>query len=228
MKIEFIKDQQDIRPNRSKIITKGKVLSVTSELGHQYIEMGVAKRVDVTSNEQPKSKRNIPFLTWFTNLNTNNKMVFLFGVLAIPGTVVAVLQLQDRYSQTEKMEMASTHTLPEELEQEQTNEPLILKQDENLEEKDSNVFCIQSYRPLELFDGDVLVTLNRNIEYINQQLELKLVDKLSRKTTISKNKTVGDIIYFNDYNISLLSLEKNISTYDLRIKVEMKKADNIR
>lgn len=38
MVIEFIKDTEDIRPNRSKILKKGLVLSCTDELGKQYIK----------------------------------------------------------------------------------------------------------------------------------------------------------------------------------------------
>lgn len=91
--------------------------------------------------------------------------------------------------------------------------------DSNSIEK-QDIFYLQSYRPVELFDGALIVTLNNTIEYINQSIELKLVKKSNGKSEITKNKKVGDILVFEEYTILLLSLERNISTYDLRIKIE--------
>lgn len=106
MKIEFLKDQQDIRPNRPKIILKGTILTVTSELGSKYIEMGVAKRIDIpTQTEINKRGRKIPvispFIDWFTILNVGNKMTFIFGCLTVSSAIIiGVLQLQKTNTQS--------------------------------------------------------------------------------------------------------------------------------
>lgn len=45
MRIKFIKDTKDIRPNRYKTILKGHVDDVTDELGNKYIKAKAAKLV---------------------------------------------------------------------------------------------------------------------------------------------------------------------------------------
>lgn len=86
----------------------------------------------------------------------------------------------------------------------------------------SNQIYLQSYKPIELFSGSLIITLNNSIEAINQEIELKLIDKNSLKTELLKQKKIGDVIRFDKYLITLLSLEKNIQTYDLLIKIEIK------
>lgn len=88
---------------------------------------------------------------------------------------------------------------------------------------DTNMFYLQSYRPVELFDGTLIITLNNSIDAVNGEIELKLVEKSTSKTEIASKKKVGDIVIFGNYIISLLSLERNISTYDLIVKIETKK-----
>lgn len=109
VKIEFIKDHQDIRPNRNKIIPKGKVLTVTGELADQYIELGVAKLLDepTSSNKKLLTKKRISLFSWFINLNTSNQIGIVVLVLAIPGAILAVLELGDRYNKLESVEEAT-------------------------------------------------------------------------------------------------------------------------
>jgi hypothetical protein len=45
MKIKFIKDQKDIRKNRSKVLKKGLEIQLDESLGKEYIKLGVAKEV---------------------------------------------------------------------------------------------------------------------------------------------------------------------------------------
>lgn len=90
--------------------------------------------------------------------------------------------------------------------------------------KPNNIYYLQSYRPIELFDGDLILTLNKSIEYVNQNIELKIVEKSSRSTEITKDTRIGDVYFFNEYIISFISLERNISTYDLKLKIERKDA----
>jgi hypothetical protein len=88
---------------------------------------------------------------------------------------------------------------------------------------DTNKFYLQSYSPVEIFNGALIITLNNTIDAVNGEIELKLVEKITSKTEIASKKKVGDIIIFGNYIISILSLERNISTYDLIVKIETKK-----
>jgi hypothetical protein len=45
MQIEIIKDIQDIREGRTKMLYKGRVLIVTEELGKEYLKTKSAKEV---------------------------------------------------------------------------------------------------------------------------------------------------------------------------------------
>lgn len=86
----------------------------------------------------------------------------------------------------------------------------------------NNIIYLQSYRPVELFDGNLILTLNNSIEAVNQEIDLKISRKDSLKNELLKNKQIGDVIKFDKYFITLLSLEKNIQLYDLLIRVESK------
>lgn len=85
-----------------------------------------------------------------------------------------------------------------------------------------NKIYIQSFKPIELYNGNLVVTLNNSVEAINGEIELKVVSPKNSLTEIFKNKKVGDLIEFNNYRIILSSLKKNIMTYDLIIKIEQK------
>lgn len=89
--------------------------------------------------------------------------------------------------------------------------------------EDTSKFYLQSFSPVELFNGALIITLNNAIDAVNGEIELKLVEKSTSKTEIASKKKVGDIVHFGNYTISLLSLESNISTYDLIVKIETKK-----
>jgi signal peptidase I len=88
---------------------------------------------------------------------------------------------------------------------------------------EKNEFYIQSYSPIELFDGELIITLDNSIEYVNQDIKLKIISKISGNSIKTKGAKIGDVIEFDKYTISLLSFNRNISTYDLIIKVEPKK-----
>jgi hypothetical protein len=89
--------------------------------------------------------------------------------------------------------------------------------------EDTSKFYLQSYSPKELFNGAIIITLNNSIDAVNGEIELKLVETSTLKTEIASKKKVGDIVTFGNYIITLLSLERNISTYDLIVKIEKKK-----
>lgn len=93
---------------------------------------------------------------------------------------------------------------------------------ETISLRDQNKYYLQSYRPIELFDGKLIITLNNIIEYVNQDIDLKIISKDNGETIITKGKKIGDLIEFGSYLITFSSLERNISTYDLVIKVESK------
>lgn len=83
-------------------------------------------------------------------------------------------------------------------------------------------FYLQSYSPVEIFNGELIIVLNKIINSVNDDIELKILDKNILNTEIIGYKKVGDNVNYGNYIISLLSLERNISTYDLMIKVEKK------
>ena len=88
--------------------------------------------------------------------------------------------------------------------------------------KEQNKYFLQSYRPIELFEGRLIVTLINTIEAVNQNIDLKIISKDSGQSIITNGKKIGDLIEFDEYLISFSALQKNISTYDLIIKVETK------
>jgi hypothetical protein len=85
---------------------------------------------------------------------------------------------------------------------------------------DTNIYYLQSYHPIEISNSELILTLNNSIEFVNQNIELKIVEKHSGTSEITKNIKVGDVYIFNDFIFSFLALEKNISNYDLKLKIE--------
>ena len=227
VKIEFIKDQEDIRPNRQKIIPKGKILTIAGELADQYIEMGAAKIIENPTDEELNKTNRINSTNsagkWWRKQSDTMKV----GLLTISTMILLFVaaRLYDRpnnsTSRPEKPPLQLKDTSV------QSNEHPVLDQEKN-SGMDSSIFFLQSYEPLELFDGNLMITLNGIIKSLNQVIELKLVDKQTGESSLRKDKSIGDIILFKDYTIILLALDRNISTYDLKIKVEKQKDDNNR
>ena len=88
--------------------------------------------------------------------------------------------------------------------------------------KNQDIYFLHSFEPREFLNDQLIITLNNIIQYSNQKINLKITDKNSGKITKFDNKELGDVIHYEDYIISLLSLDKNISTYTLKIKFEHK------
>ncbi|MCK0144319.1 hypothetical protein MWU78_01495 [Arenibacter sp. F26102] len=89
------------------------------------------------------------------------------------------------------------------------------------EDLNNNKIYLQSFRPVEVFNGNLIVTLNNSIEAINGEIELKLVSKIDAHTEVLNGKKVGDLVKFKNYSIVLSSLKRNITTYDLIVKIEV-------
>lgn len=79
-------------------------------------------------------------------------------------------------------------------------------------------FYIQTGRTYDLFEGDLSLTLPTWLEYSNSKIELKL--SLKGKETVSyKNLSIGDKVFYENYEITFIDTEKNITTYDVTLKI---------
>lgn len=157
---------------------------------------------------------------WQKTKNLLGKFWWYFVIPIIVGLIIWALTVRNdsNVQNTERVNTIKPTT------SQNTSKDSISKEENNMSNRvDTNKFYLQSYRPVELFNGALIITLNNSIEAVNDEIELKLVDKNTLKTEIMSKKKVGDIVNFDNYIISLLSLERNISTYDLMIKVETKK-----
>ena len=172
------------------------------------------------------------FHQWFKNQNKGNKRKqrvktffskFWWTIVApiIVGLILlSISEWRDKSSnnnETQNKPINANKSLKEEtLDKEHSNDINVV---------DKSGICLQSFRPFETFGGNLIITLNNSIEYVNQEIELKLVSKTDGKSKVATGKKVGDLVEFGNYVILLSSLEKNISTYDLIIKVEIIKED---
>jgi len=94
----------------------------------------------------------------------------------------------------------------------------------SVEIKDSlkNIYLIQSYRPVELFNGELVITLTKDIKFSNEDILLKVVEKKTGNlfTTEGKKIRIGDVFSFCKHTFTLLELNNNVSSNDLRLKIE--------
>ena len=93
----------------------------------------------------------------------------------------------------------------------------------NLDDIKNNKYTIlfQAYQPVELYHRNLIITLNTDMYYVKQKIELKLVNKETNDTKLVKNMKIGDVIYFNEYIITLYKFQKGMfSKTGLILKVE--------
>lgn len=93
-------------------------------------------------------------------------------------------------------------------------------QKNNLNAKNENIYHLQPYRPLELLNGRLIITFNQYVNYQNEGLSLKITDKKTGDEVKFEEKELGDVVYYDEYVITFFALDKNISTYDLKIIFE--------
>jgi len=86
-------------------------------------------------------------------------------------------------------------------------------------------FLIKPYQPVELYERNLIITLNTYMSNSTQKIELKLVNKETNNTELGKNLTMGDVISFNNYLITLYKYKGGIksSKTGLYLKVEKSK-----
>lgn len=86
----------------------------------------------------------------------------------------------------------------------------------------SELIRIYSFEAVELDQGNLIISVRNLIEVTNQNIDLKIVQKKPFKEAIFKQQSIGDVIIFNNYVITLNSIERN-PTYELVLKVEKTK-----
>jgi len=99
------------------------------------------------------------------------------------------------------------------------------KNEINNEINNAYEFLIKPYQPVELYERNLIITLNTYMSNSTQKIELKLVNKETNNTELEKNLTMGDVISFNDYLITLYKYKGGIksSKTGLYLKVEKSK-----
>ena len=97
------------------------------------------------------------------------------------------------------------------------------KSGENINENGDNIYRLAFQQPIELFNENLVVTLNDVIDADNN-INLKLTEKKSGFTKIFKKQKPGDVIHFKGYIITLLTVEYTFFTInDKKIKVKVEK-----
>ncbi len=93
---------------------------------------------------------------------------------------------------------------------------------EKVEEKQApqkrNKFLVQSYSTIEIYDGDLTITLNDMVEYSNQKIHL-VVSKIGKPQRNFEKLSLGDKVLYEGYEISFIDTKNNINTEDVLLKV---------
>lgn len=84
--------------------------------------------------------------------------------------------------------------------------------------KNRNKFLVQSYSTIEIFDGDLTITLNDMVEYSNQKIHL-VVSKVGKPQQNFDKLSLGDKVVYEGYEITFIDTKNNISTEDVWLKV---------
>ena len=81
-----------------------------------------------------------------------------------------------------------------------------------------NKFLIQCYSTIEIYDGDLSITLNNMIEYSNQNIHI-VVSRVGRLQKNFEQMSLGDKVIYEDYEITFINTQTNITTQDIWLKV---------
>jgi hypothetical protein len=84
--------------------------------------------------------------------------------------------------------------------------------------KKRNIFSVQSYSTIEIFDGDLTITLNDMVEYSNQRIHL-VVSQTGKPQQNFDELYLGDKIFYEGYEVTFIDTKNNISTLDVLLKV---------
>ncbi|EGQ8028950.1 hypothetical protein ACWOKN_004341 [Vibrio vulnificus] len=84
--------------------------------------------------------------------------------------------------------------------------------------KPSNVFYIQTRRAYDLFDGKLSLTLKNTLNFANSSADLVL-STIGNPPEHFDNLSIGDKVFFEQYELTFVGTEKNIMTYDIRVKI---------
>lgn len=79
-------------------------------------------------------------------------------------------------------------------------------------------FYIQTGMTYDLLQGNLSLTLPTWLDYSNSRIELKLSVK-GKETVTYKNLSIGDKIFYENYEITFVDTEKDITTYNVILKI---------
>lgn len=90
-----------------------------------------------------------------------------------------------------------------------------------LENKKDEIFqtrYLGGYSTVDAYDGQISITNEGFIEYVNEKISLKVS---SPKSDLRKydGLTIGDKINYGEYEIKLYDLRRNVSTYDIELRI---------
>ena len=79
-------------------------------------------------------------------------------------------------------------------------------------------FYIQTGMTYDFLQGNLSLTLPTWLDYSNSRIELKLSVK-GKETVTYKNLSIGDKIFYENYEITFVDTEKDITTYNVILKI---------
>lgn len=84
--------------------------------------------------------------------------------------------------------------------------------------RNNNKFIAQSYSTIEIFEGNLNITLNNMVEYSNQKINIA-VSATGKPKQNFEGMSLGDKVVYEGYEIIFIDTKNNISTYDVWLKV---------
>jgi len=86
-------------------------------------------------------------------------------------------------------------------------------------------YLLQSDNSLELFEGQLTVTLASHVKYSNDSISLR-VSSINEKSKLYKDVKIGQKIFHEGYEITFMTTERNISSYDVLLRIIKTKEHN--
>lgn len=99
-----------------------------------------------------------------------------------------------------------------------TKEKSEIDKQQNDETQSFQTRYLSSYTTVDAYDGDISITNEGVIEYVNEKISLKVS---SPKSDLRKydGLTIGDKINYGEYEIKLYDLKRNVSTYSIELRI---------
>ncbi|HEX5055513.1 MAG TPA: hypothetical protein VFX02_03360 [Gammaproteobacteria bacterium] len=140
------------------------------------------------------------------------KLVELLVIPVIVGIILLVIQFSffEEASGPEENKTTNPIVVPKSF--------LDKKEDDKIE-VNKNRFLIQTGRTYELFDGNLTLSLTSVLNFSNSEIDL-VVSARGKEPQIYKDLSMGQKIFFGSYEITFLETQKNLTTYDVWLRIE--------